>query len=226
MNISCSISISSFTQEIKPMADRIYRGSYWVVAEAVKIASILVFLDFLRKRFVSTNVDFINHYVIVRVLHFPLLEELLFRGLLQQSIHVMQKGWNYCRKKELTAEEERVQQVVRVRMTAFVFAAMHYGNNSDPLYQFMSCISTFSSGITYGYLSEKYSSLAPSLLVHGLNNLFVRLLPVEESLNQILFTTVVLTKQVVAYLWATRDVEGAVERCVASRLYSLISEIH
>jgi hypothetical protein len=226
MNISCFISISSVTQEVKPIARRIYRGSCWVVAEAVKIMSVLVFLDFLRKRFVLSDTDFINRYVIVRVLHAPLLEEFLFRGLLQQIIHMMQKGWNSCRKKELTEEEERVQQVVRVRMAAFVFAAMHYGNHSDPFYQFMSCISTFSSGITYGYLSEKYSSLAPSLLVHGLNNLFVRLLPAEESLNQILFTTGVLTKQVVAYLWATRDVEGGVERYVASRLYFLISETH
>lgn len=220
MSIELFASVSSITQGIKPVANRIYRGSYWVVAEAVKVMAVLVFLDFLRKRFTLSDADFINRHLIAEVLHAPLLEELLFRGLYQQSMHVMQKGWNLCRKKELTAEEERVQQAVRVITTAVFFAVGHYKNNRHPLYQFVSCASSFSAGISYGYLTEKYFSLAPALLVHGLNNLFLRSLPAEENLNQILFISmVILTKQAVTYLWATRDVEGDVERYVASRLY-------
>lgn len=103
----------------------------------------------------------------------PLEQELIYR--------VMKKGFELMNisshesAKELTEKEkrERIQQIFRIHLSALIFAAVHLSNpHSTKGRALMQFVWTYFGGVTYGYLSEKYHSLAPGILAHGFNNSF------------------------------------------------------
>jgi hypothetical protein len=69
------------------------------------------------------------------------------------------------------SEEQKIQMVFRVHLSALIFASAHLSNphttKAQALLQF---VWTYLGGIIYGYLTEKYHSLAPSIIMHGINN--------------------------------------------------------
>lgn len=125
----------------------------------------------IRKLFSSIHVasnifvEKVNATGILICLPFEL--ELLYRAI---------KGcicWMRTPSPEMTEEEKKkkIQQVFRIHLAAFIFAAAHllnpHPNKASALTQL---IWTYLGGVVYGYLSEKYCSLIPGILAHGINN--------------------------------------------------------
>ena len=102
----------------------------------------------------------------------PVLEEYIFRGAMQRGIMILQGGADYFRnsnKKEFAEDITRKQQVYRIHFTAAVFGLAHLSNG----YTMIQCFSCYFVGVGWGYLSEKYSSLALPILLHGIHNALV-----------------------------------------------------
>lgn len=88
--------------------------------------------------------------------------------------HAIKKGMKWMRSfDDLTDQEEadKVQRFFRIHFTALIFAAAHlmnpHPNKISALKQFLSA---YIGGLAYGSLTEKYQSLAPAILFHGVNN--------------------------------------------------------
>lgn len=102
----------------------------------------------------------------------PVLVELLCQAFVR-AIYLPQRNWNQYWGKDLTAREEKaqLQQIFRIHVSAVIFAAAHLSNvHSTKANAIIQCVWTYIGGVTYGYLSENYHSLAPSILAHGFNN--------------------------------------------------------
>ncbi len=71
---------------------RICQLAFMVVAEIVKIVAAKMFLEFMCRRFIAENAKYSSHQVIVTVVVIPILEELIFRGIVLRAIYQMQKA--------------------------------------------------------------------------------------------------------------------------------------
>ncbi len=102
----------------------------------------------------------------------PVFGEIFCQAVLQ-AIYWPQKKWNQYWGSELSAKEEKaqLQQIFRIHLAAFIFAAAHLSNtHSNKAIALTQLVWSYMGGVIYGYLSEKYHSLAPSILAHGFNN--------------------------------------------------------
>lgn len=112
---------------------------------------------------------------ITTVIVAPVLEEILFRGILLTGVEFAQKGYNqvyrWKQNYEPSAEDLEAQKIFRVRTTAFIFGLVHLTNhatlNFSAIYQVTSCTI---SGLSYGYLKEKTNSIALPIIGHARNN--------------------------------------------------------
>lgn len=179
---------------------RVLKFAKNITVETIKLVAATIFLHHLHQKFVlnpTLNVKSTYHAVVIA----PLIEEILFRGIFQRGIWLTQKGWNHLRGVELTEESEKAQQIFRMHLSALAFAAAHLTNEHTAvwgaLYQFSHC---YLSGLSYGYLSEKYHTLSLSIIVHGLNN-FLACAP-GPALLRILAAHV---QDVAIYILATAD---------------------
>ncbi len=85
---------------------------------------------------------------------------------MSKGIQLTQKSWNWWNGQNETVE----QQIWRVRITAIIFGLAHLSNDDPSLIQVS--MSTF-GGLTFGYCKESTGSVAPSILLHSINNGFV-----------------------------------------------------
>ena len=102
----------------------------------------------------------------------PFKEEVIFRGFVQSGIGFIQAGVKrYIMRRELTPREIEVQKLVRIHLTAFVFAAAHlklsYSSMNLRLKNLVFC---YLSGVAYGHLREKYGTISLPFLFHGTSN--------------------------------------------------------
>lgn len=68
-------------------------------------------------------------------------------------------------------KEEKIKKTFRIHLAALIFAAAHLANpHADKMGALMQFSWSFLGGIIYGHLTEKYSSLFPGMIVHGINN--------------------------------------------------------
>ena len=139
------------------------------IKEIVSIVAVGVFLHYtsnwLSRGQPLLSADRIWSIVVIA----PLAEEYIFRWGLQRGTMVVQEVMNYflnSNKKELREDTARKQLVYRVHFTAAMFGLMHLSNG----YTSLQCFSCYFAGVGYGYLSEKYSSLALPMFMHGINN--------------------------------------------------------
>lgn len=152
---------------IKHVAHHTYVG----LVAAVKIVAEIVFWGYLNEAMLKRSSSLGESMVILA----PIYEEIVFRGIIQRGIDLCQKIWHqFGGKGKLTLEDRKAQQVFRIRLSALIFASTHlfipHPNYFIKLLQFGW---TFLVGMTYGNLSEKYSTLSPSMVAHGLNNALV-----------------------------------------------------
>lgn len=152
-----------------PVSQRTFR----IAVEVVKILAVKIFLEVvsqqLQKRGTySAKWQFSIVHIIVTG---PLIEELLFRGIILKGSHLLQIGiLRFIFKYEPNDREKHILQITRVQLSALAFSAVHLTNPYSRSILIAQCISTYVDGIAYGYLHEKYQSIAPSFLFHGLNN--------------------------------------------------------
>ncbi|MBA3720987.1 MAG: CPBP family intramembrane metalloprotease [Parachlamydiaceae bacterium] len=102
----------------------------------------------------------------------PVLEEVLFRQLLQGSLHMVQRFNNrFIAKKPPSHQDLKIQEHFRVTVTAVIFGGVHLQNSHKNVF---SAVKQFSlatlGGFSYGYLAEKYNTISLSILAHGINN--------------------------------------------------------
>lgn len=223
---------------VKPIREnRWFQFASFAVVEIVKIIAAKTFLEYLGKQFLSHSTKVSKREIYNTIILPPVFEEIFFRFVVLQGIHLTQKILNsatrielssniygsskqnlqsnkliininpplmeevlcrgyvkatyfmtewakfiFCRtnayskdvqKKQMTEEEKRdqIQQVFRIHLSALIFAAAHlsnpHPNKTSALIQFTW---TYIGGIIYGYMCEKYHSLAPGILAHGFNN--------------------------------------------------------
>jgi membrane protease YdiL (CAAX protease family) len=146
--------------------------AFRMVVEVVKIVAAKVFLEFLGKQFLNQVAKITPREIHIMTVFAPVVEEIIFRGVLLRGIQLTQKAWNWNdNRNDLTDEEEATQLKFRVRASALIFAAAHLMNPHKNIYSALIQFTwTFIGGLTYGYLSEKYKTLSVGILAHGLNN--------------------------------------------------------
>lgn len=112
---------------------------------------------------------------------------------------------------EEVTEEEKVQQVFRIHLAALIFAAAHlsnpHSNKTNAIVQFSW---TFLGGIIYGYLSEKYHSLAPGIIAHGMNNSIVVAGQIYSQEVAPFLLVALLANRVVSYLLAVTQIDKVI----------------
>ncbi len=159
-------------QYIKPAVYSAYPLARLMTIEAIQIVAVGIFLEVTRSFFLQATARLSQRDIFCITFVAPMAEEIIFRGVIVHVIHELQKGWNYVLKKELTEEEQRVQQLFRIHLSASLFALAHLTNShknaTSALIQFSW---TYLAGVSYGYLHEKYHTLSISMLAHGVNNL-------------------------------------------------------
>lgn len=112
----------------------------------------------------------------------PIVEEFMFRWALLNTLSLLQKGKNYVYtrflKKEVSEEALKAQLVFRVRVQAVLFGFVHYFNEQKSIIQ---VVLSGIGGLTYGYLAEKYDTIALGVIAHGINNGLASLAPSIKS---------------------------------------------
>lgn len=170
----------SFVYETPFFSQGWKRKAFWAVLETIKLATVALFLNTLSHLCLQNSVSaspLLNHFFIV--VQAPLFEEVIFRGFLLSGIHALQKGWNrVILKRELTKEEETIQRLFRIHVSAFIFALIHYLEKIPFLLSTkkLVCLTLLSyfAGVLYGHLTEKSHTLSVSFLAHGIHNLLTR----------------------------------------------------
>ena len=159
------------------------------LVELTKLVSVAVFLNYLNttfllpalkpSRFIFANHNFVAltsglspNLLMQHVVYRPLLEEILFRGMLLRGMHGLQIGVNYLfLNEELTDEEETRQKVVRICASALIWGGCHLMNSAvDRKHAVIQIAWSCLGGIVYGILSENYKTLSYGYLLHGMNN--------------------------------------------------------
>ncbi|MFI5344504.1 MAG: CPBP family intramembrane glutamic endopeptidase [Chlamydiales bacterium] len=147
-----------------------YANDYLLIGliEAVKIVTAGLFLNYLTKEILNTKDGVAVSMIIIA----PIFEEIIFRGMIQKGIALCQKTWHHFRgKSEIKDEDVKAQQQFRIQISALLFASLHlFLPHQNNLIKFLQFGWTYLLGVTYGYLSEKYSTLSISMVAHGLNN--------------------------------------------------------
>lgn len=102
------------------------------IAETAKIAGAVVILGVVAGRLIKDPAKISRPVFIVQaVILAPLIEEVLFRGVVLKGIGLFQKGWSYMRGAVL---DENAKKKFRVHLTALGFAALHLANPHRSLF--------------------------------------------------------------------------------------------
>jgi membrane protease YdiL (CAAX protease family) len=148
--------------------------AYRVMLESIKMVAASHFLDILverlKRKATHLALNSINVHIKILIVVAPLMEELMFRGVILQGVHLLQKTWNEYAGNQLTQEDEKSQQAFRVRLSAFSFAAAHLFTSKSKIAAAIQFLLCYESGLQWGYISEKYQTLSVGFLSHGLNN--------------------------------------------------------
>lgn len=194
-----------------------------------RAVGIIAFLDQLRQNFITKNVKIWKQSPFTIIVQGPILEECLFRGVILAGILLLQTLYydivNTFYKmvwKQEAPEDERFQQVFRVYLSAFIFAAVHlknpHQNVQGACHQF---IWTYLLGVSYGYLTEKYKNLAESILFHGVNN-FLTTLTLQCPPQLVPYCVVaIFVNQAAAYALAVTDGKNCRSFCLTAVSYGM-----
>jgi membrane protease YdiL (CAAX protease family) len=184
------------------------------VIETAKNVAAVIFLDLIRRSVLSVPSSFSKHAIYGAVIISPVLEEVLFRGVLLSALQGMQKVWNLVVvQRLLTPQEERMQQIFRIHLSAFLFGIGHYFFNPSRSLDItiLNCVVSYGDGVSYGYLREKYRSLAVGVLIHGLHNAICIAMAGHHAIRfGPLLLGLLIALKVGAYLLATTQINGTI----------------
>lgn len=149
------------------IANAVYQDVQGKVEEVAKVVAATALLSFAAYVLIASNPAYSIEILDVVVLT-PVLEEIVFRTIIQEKIiHNIQRVLNYSYG-STTEEQLENQKVLRIRITGVLFGLAQLRHPNQV--KIVKCFFGILSGITYGYLSEKYETVAAPILAHGLNN--------------------------------------------------------
>lgn len=119
----------------------------YVVALFIAPVVCLIYLSFLGEENKGIQPDYITLLMLVVV--YPILEELVFRGLIQEYIFTKIKGFWISNLSKANV------------ITSIFFVLLHTAYN--PLWW---ALLVFFPSLVFGYFKEKYDSLFPSIFLH------------------------------------------------------------
>ena len=200
-------NLKDLAVKLVDFCDRLLLESFFVSLVSVLIISSVGFF--------SSKDNFVENFSCVAKA--PIVEEILFRGLFQPGIGLLQKGnnriklWfgNETSKKDLVSQEK-----FRVYTTAAIFGLAHLTNLNKSLFQ---VVHSFHGGLAYGYLKEKTDSIAPSIIFHAANNAISCLVSkfklgsnssIELVIPLLAISSAILLDRVI-YKWATKNSESS-----------------
>lgn len=178
MSIEAEVKRPFFVQIFTDVIEPPIKAVYFVVTEVVKTVAAVIFLDYAVISLFSNVIRSKIAYAFVQatVVSSALVEEFIFRGLFQRSLHLVHYLWNNLVHKGNPSEVTKtIQKCMRVVTAAVAFSLCHWRSNVPKFDNLFQLGWTFLGGVNSGYLSEKYNSLAPAIIAHGLNNLIVQL---------------------------------------------------
>lgn len=137
------------------------------------------------------------------LIYLPLEYDLIYQAI--------KKGVKWINNlEELTdnEESEKVQSFFRIHFTALIFAAAHlinpHPNKISALTQF---IGSYIGGLAYGYLTEKYQSLAPAIFFHGIHNCLADAGNIYSKEMIPLLITAIVVNRVVSFLLGLTQID-------------------
>lgn len=137
---------------------------YFSCMSLIAAASSLQAAAFILSRRIPS---FYNRAVYQSVVVAPIFEETVMRGIFQPAIRLVQRRWNLHPE---DARTKRIEQVVRIQLSALVFALTHLVKEGSFLMRMRIAGWAYTGGLVYAHLSEKTNSLALPIFLHGLNN--------------------------------------------------------
>lgn len=196
---------------IQPMIHHpLTQMAFQITIEVIKILAVKFFLEILTKRLSAGISDgatrkLIHGVVVVA----PIVEELLFRGVLLRMIHLIQLSCHHILfGREPSEEEKRHQQTFRVHLSAFLFAAVHLNNPHETVKSaIIQFVEAYAAGVSYAYLSEKYKTLSVTILTHGIHNALC--VPIQTFGHPYtpVFLTALIIYEIGVYLLAKTPIE-------------------
>jgi hypothetical protein len=139
---------------------------YWIT----KIAKCIFDRMYLASGLFANEFEQTDSFVIP--INLPLEQELICRGIRKgiSWINIPPDGIPDESIEE--NKKEVLQQIFRIHLAALIFAAAHLHNSHQNKTRVLTQFAwSYIGGVIYGYLSEKYVSLAPGVLAHGFNNI-------------------------------------------------------
>jgi len=201
---------------IEPVTDHwAIRSVSPLATEVVKLIAVKVFLGYLGSCYLINSCCSSKKIIYNAIVLAPFQEEFVFRWILLRGMRWTQLNYNHVytyfsshsgQSGHMHGVMEFVQRrgnqkLFRIRSTALIFALAHLvGDYPDKLSGGAQFVRSFMGGIVYGHLVEKYDSLAPAILSHGIHNTFTlasRYSP--ESMKSLLFVCSILNR-LVSYL--------------------------
>lgn len=194
-----------------------------------RVVAVIAFLDQLRQNFITKTVKVWKQNPFIIIVQAPISEEFLFRGVTLAGILLLQIMYYdivnaFCKMvgKQKAPEDKRFQQIFRVYLSAFIFAAVHLKNPHENIQgACQQFIWTYLLGVSYGYLTEKYENLAESILFHGLNN-FLTTLTLQCPPQLVPYCVVaIFVNQAAAYALAITDGKSCRSFCLTAVSYGM-----
>ncbi|MBA3720986.1 MAG: CPBP family intramembrane metalloprotease [Parachlamydiaceae bacterium] len=147
---------------------------YGATLEIVSVTASSIFLkEVVAKRMlIPIAPDAMKAAIFTGVVLAPIVEEILFRQLLQGFLHMLQKFKNrFIAKEAPNPQNLKAQEIFRVRVTAVLFGCVHLLNpHTHVIFAAIQFTSATLGGLCYGYLSEKYNTISLTILAHGMHN--------------------------------------------------------
>jgi len=104
----------------------------------------------------------INYYAVAGA---PVVEEILFRGMLNEAVALIQRDWAAYNEKELSQADLKAQKEFRIRLVAVIFGLAHFAGG--PIQVTVAAM----GGYMLGNLAEETNSLALPIIFHALHNI-------------------------------------------------------
>lgn len=160
--------------DLNLIANVVYQDGRSRLEEVAKVVAAVALLSLAAYALIAwspvSSIGILDQVVLV-----PVMQEILLRTIIQeQIIHTFQRVKNYYDGPP-TEEQLANQKILRIRITAVLFGLSQIGNANTTIGKVVKCFFGFLSGVTYGYLSEKYQTTAAPILAHGFCNGILKL---------------------------------------------------
>lgn len=138
------------------------------------------------------------------IIYPPIVEECLYRvyRYIFTGMSQILSGAHSFKNLGDADELAKAQCFFRIHFAALIFAAAHllnpHPNKVSALTQFLGA---FIGGLSYGYLTEKYQSLAPAILSHGINNCLANACEIYSKEVVPWFITAIITNRMVSFIF-------------------------